>query len=194
MTLNRRPRRALRRIANDLRNARHLEAYSLSIVAIGLMVYRLIGDPKPEATDTVILACLALLVFSTTRDRSDDREPSLDTILQNREAFGAFNELLEGATELWMYAPTGVNILLRHSGDLKSWIAKGGRTRIVVQDPSSPMVEAVRAQLDVITDFDSTLNAALATLSKNALPGRMEFRLLPFNPGFSLVIFDPQGK
>src|SRR3712207_2127188 len=93
-----------------------------------------------------------------------------------------------------MYAPTGVNVLLRHSGDLKSWMDKGGRIKIVVQDPSSPMVEAIRAQLDFFTDFDSSLNAALATLSKNASPDRMEFRLLSFNPGFSLVIIDPQGK
>jgi hypothetical protein len=187
-------RHTLRRVGGDLRSARHLEAYSVSVVAVALTVFNLLGSPSPRLTESVVLACLAFLVLWTTGARGEGAPASLDTVLRNRESFGSFSELLDGASELWMYAPTGVNVLLRHAADIKRWVAEGGRARIVVQDPAVAGVADVRAQLDDHTDFDTSLGASLATLSKLATPGGVDVRLLPLNPGFSMVVIDPRGR
>jgi hypothetical protein len=187
-------RQTLRRVGGDLRSARHLEAYSVSVVAVALTVLNLLGSPSPRLTESVVLACLAFLVLWTTGARGGEAPASLDTVLRNRESFGSFADLLDGASELWMYAPTGVNVLLRHAADIKRWAAKGGRARIVVQDPAVAGVDDVRAQLDDHTDFDTSLGASLATLSKLASSGGVDVRLLPLNPGFSMVVVDPRGR
>jgi hypothetical protein len=187
-------RQTLRRVGGDLRAGRHLEAYGASAFAIALTVFNLLGSSSPRLTDSVVLACLAFLVLWTTGARGGEAAASLDTVLRNRESFGNFADLLDGASELWMYAPTGVNVLLRHAADIGRWAARGGRARIVVQDPAVAGVDDVRAQLDDHTDFDTSLGASLATLSKLASSGGVEVRLLPFNPGFSMVVVDPRGR
>jgi hypothetical protein len=87
-----------------------------------------------------------------------------------------------------------VNVLLRHASDLKRWVAAGGHARIVLQDPRSDVLDAVREQLDTNTDFDSSLHAVLQTLSRITTADGLKLRLLRISPGFSLVIVNPQGK
>jgi hypothetical protein len=186
-------RQALHRIADDLRGARHVEAYTVSALTVVLTVYNLVGDASARLTNSAILACLAFLVFWTTGSRAGGGpEPSLDGVLRNRDGYGAFKELLGGATEVWMYAPSGVNVLVRHAADIRRWLADGGRARFVVQDPSTPL-GAVETQLDDSTDFRSTLDTALTQLAKLATAGGIEYRLLGFSPGFSLVVVNPRG-
>jgi hypothetical protein len=114
-------------------------------------------------------------------------------VLRSRDSYGPFNELLDGATELWMYAPSGVNVLVRHAADIRRWLAGGGWARIVVQDPSAGSLAALGTQLDDSTDFRSTLHTALTQLAKLAAEGGIEYRVLGFNPGFSLVVVNPRG-
>jgi hypothetical protein len=187
-------RRGFRRVLHDVRERRHLEAYALFLVTVTLTVVGLVGDLPDRVVQPVILAALAFLIFWTTavRERASGAA-SLDTVLLDREAYGSFAELLEGATEVWMYAPTGVNVLLRHTADIRRWIQRGGTSaRMVILDPSSPGVEASRAQLDQSTDLDSALVASLATVSRLDALDDFELRLLGVNPGFSLVVLDPR--
>src|SRR6266540_4266187 len=125
-------RQTVRRVGGDLRSARHLEAYSVSVVAVALTVLNLLGSPSPRLTESVVLACLAFLVLWTTGARGGEAPASLDTVLRNRESFGSFDDLLDGAS--------------------------------------------------------------LATLSKLASSGGVDVRLLPLNPGFSMVVVDPRGR
>ncbi len=190
-------RRGLRRVAGDIRGGQHIEGYSIGLVAIGLTVFNLV-EPSSKVANSMMLACLAFLVFWTTsegRERgAGGAQAGLHTVLRDRDSFGTFDQLLAGATELCLYAPTGVNVLLRHASDIKRWVAAGGRARIVVQDPDSDMINAVREQLDTNTDFDSSLHAVLRTLSRLSPADGFRLRLLRFNPGFRLVIVNPQSK
>lgn len=188
-------RRGARRVAHDIRERRHLEAYSLFLVTLAVTVVGVIGDLPNRVVDPVLLAGLAFLILWTTGQRAGESGAggSLDTVLLDREAFGSFSELLDDATELWMYAPTGVNVLLRHTADIRRWMERRGTSaRVVVLDPDSVALDATRMQLDQSTDFDSALKASLATVARLDALDRFQLRLLATNPGFSLVVLDPR--
>jgi hypothetical protein len=187
-------RRGARRVANDIRERRHLEAYSLFLVTLGVTVVGLVGDLPDRLVNPVVLAGLAFLVLWTTSPRA--AEPgagvSPDAVLLDRGAYGSFGDLLADATELWMYAPTGINVLLRHTADIRRWLERRGTSaRVVMLDPDSAALDATRLQLDQSTDLDSALRASLATVARLDALDRFELRLLAINPGFSLVVLDP---
>jgi hypothetical protein len=164
------------------------------VVTLAVTVVGVIGGLPDRLAQAVVLAGLAFLILWTTSPRA--AEPgagvSLDTVLRDRDAYGSFSELLDGTTELWMYAPTGVNVLLRHTADIRRWMERRGTSaRVVMLDPDSGALDATRLQLDQSTDFDSALQASLATVARlDALEG-FELKLLATNPGFSLVVLDP---
>ncbi len=187
-------RRAARRVADDIRERRHLEAYSLFLLTLALTVVSVVGELPSQLVDAAVLAGLAFLILWTTGARAGEGavSVSLDTVLRNRDSFGSFSDLLAGATELWMYAPTGINVFLRHSADIRRWMERRGTSaRVVVLDPHSPVLDATSMQLDKSTDFESTLAASLATLAKLDTLEGVELRLLGINPGFSMVVVDP---
>jgi hypothetical protein len=194
MTWSGRRRKALDRLVDDLRSARNLEAYALSLLAFGLIIYSIVADPSDELFNAVLLACIGFLVISTIGARARSGEVQLTDVLRDRDSYGTFDQLLDDASELWMYAPSGVNVLLRHSADLRRWISAGGQARIVVHDPAAGNIDAVRAQLDDNTDFGKDLEASLAALDKLAGLGGLEYRLLPLNPGFGLVAINPRHR
>ena len=69
--------------------------------------------------------------------------------------------------------------------------AIGGRAWIVVHDPEAVTDGGVRAQLDTNTDFLQDLERSLTALARHAVPDRLDYRLLPLNPGFSIVVVNP---
>jgi hypothetical protein len=188
-------RRALRRLAEDLREVRNIEAYAISTLAAALTIFTVVGSPSPQLFDAVALACLAFLVFSTTRQQAASQAGGgLAGVLRDRDSYATFEQLLDGATELWMYAPSGVNVLRRHGGDIKRWLAAGGRARFVVHDPGAGAVDTLATQLDEDNDFGKDLTASLDSLDKLAGSGRLDYRLLSLNPGFSLVVVNPRQR
>lgn len=188
-------RRALRRLAEDLREVRNIEAYAISTLAAALTIFTVVGSPSPQLFDAVALACLAFLVFSTTRQQAASQAGGgLAGVLRDRDSYATFEQLLDGATELWMYAPSGVNVLRRHGGDIKRWLAAGGRARVVVHDPGAGAIDTLATQLDEDNDFGKDLTASLDSLDKLAGSGRLDYRLLSLNPGFSLVVVNPRQR
>jgi hypothetical protein len=188
-------RRALRRLAEDLREVRNIEAYAISTLAAALTIFTIVGSPSPQLFDAVALACLAFLVFSTTRQQAASQAGGgLAGVLRDRDSYATFEQLLDGATELWMYAPSGVNVLRRHGGDIKRWLAAGGRARFVVHDPGAGAIDTLATQLDEDNDFGKDLTASLDSLDKLAGSGRLDYRLLSLNPGFSLVVVNPRQR
>jgi hypothetical protein len=188
-------RRALRRLAEDLREVRNIEAYAISTLAAALTIFTVVGSPSPQLFDAVALACLAFLVFSTTRQQAASQAGGgLAGVLRDRDSYATFEQLLDGATELWMYAPSGVNVLRRHGGDIKRWLAAGGRARFVVHDPGAGAIDTLATQLDEDNDFGKDLTASLDSLDKLAGSGGLDYRLLSLNPGFSLVVVNPRQR
>jgi hypothetical protein len=188
-------RKLFRRLADDLREFRNVEAYAISALAVGLTIFTIVGNPSAQLFNTVTLACLAFLVFSTTTGQRAARQAGgLAEVLRDRDSYATFEQLLDGATELWMYAPSGVNVLRRHGGDIKRWLAAGGRARFVVHDPAAGALDTLATQLDEDNDFGNDLTASLDSLDKLAGTGRLEYRLLSLNPGFSLVVVNPRQR
>jgi hypothetical protein len=65
-------RRGARRVADDIRERRHLEAYSLFLVTLAVTVVGLIGGLPDRVADPVVLAGIAFLILWTTNARAGE--------------------------------------------------------------------------------------------------------------------------
>jgi hypothetical protein len=154
----------------------------------------------------VLLAGVALLVLRMTLP---ERIPGpADEVLQDRLAFEdePFAAQLRDASELWVFAPTGVNLLSPQTcetirGTLLA--TRDGVVRVVVLDPADQTaVRQATRQLDDPLDtppqlFLASLQATIGQLERIAaqpVRGSFGYKLLDFNPGFSLVAMDPAGR
>jgi hypothetical protein len=196
-----------RRIAHDLRSRRFVDAYSAAFVAFVLAVLSLIGDIVPDQVRwAVLLAGVGLLVLRGTIPESSQH--TIDDILHDRFAFdeNPLPDVLKNAKEIWIFAPTAVNLLSVHNCELlRTGILKkaGGVVRVVVLDPTEEAaVQIATRQLDDALDypvqnFGSSLQTTLRLLHAVAswnLIGTFEYRVLTYNPGFSLVAIDPSAR
>ena len=181
-------RRVLDWLADDERGFRALEAYAIVALAFATIVLTIVTDLPDGLYNAVSLACLAFLVASTVRQRATHQGFTIADVLRDRDSYESFTRLLDGASELWLYAPSGVNVLPQHLPDVRRWAERGGQARIVVHDPDTADVDSVRVQLDDNTDFLQDLERSLTALARHALPGRLDYRLLGVNPGFSIVV------
>lgn len=186
-----RRRRVLDWLADDDHGLPALEAYAIVALAFGAIVVGLVTDELPPGLyNAATLACLGFLVLSTVRQRAAQGFTIAD-VLRDRDSYEGFARLLDGASELCFYAPSGVNVLPQHLPDVKRWVKGGGRARIVVHDPEAATAGSVRIQLDTNTDFLQDLERSLTALARHAEPGKLDYRLLPLNPGFSMVVINP---
>jgi len=191
--------RTLRRIGSDIASGKNLDAYVTAIVAIVLAVFGIIDDAiSDDLKLAAILAALALLVFKTTEPEKGAVD--LDSILLDRQSFGAFRDFIRGGRSLWIYAPSAVNVL-RNAPEIKQEILdKGGQLRVLLQDPEGAAgLDILHRQLDKLfsLDLDDDIKASLRTLKNMRswnTPGKVEYGLLPYSPGFSLVVVDPDGR
>jgi len=196
-----------RRIAHDLRNRRLVDAYSAAGVAFVLAVLSLIGDIVPDQIRwAALLAGVGFLVLRVTIPESVG--VSIDEFLQDRFAFDAIPlpDRLRSAEEVWIFAPTGVNLLSAHNCELlRTGLLNrpGGVVRVVVLDPTKEAaVQITTRQLDdsldyPIQNFSSALQTTLHLLQAIAsweVAGTFAYRLLGYNPGFSLVAIDPSTR
>jgi hypothetical protein len=184
-----RSRKVLDWLADEDRGFRALEAYAIALLAFGTIIFSvIIGNLPAGLYNAVTLACLGFLVLATVRQRAAGRSFSIADVLHDRDDYGSFGQLLDGASDLSMYAPSGVNVLPRHLPDIRRWVEGGGYARLVVHDPAAASIDSVREQLDENTDFGQDLQRSLDALARHAIPDRLEYRLLGINPGFSMVV------
>jgi hypothetical protein len=186
-----RRRKILDWLADDDHGLPALEAYAIATLAFGAIVLGIVTDLPPDLYNAATLACLGFLVLSTVRQRAAGQAFSIADVLRGRDSYEGFARLLDGASELCFYAPSGVNVLPQHLPDVRRWADAGGRARIVVHDPEAVGAGGVRTQLDDNTDFLQDLQRSLTALARHAVPGRLDYRLLPLNPGFSMVVVNP---
>ncbi len=189
------------RILSDLSARRNIEVYVVSLVAIVLAVLGVIEDIVPDQVKTsAILAALALLVFHISVPESGGG--TLDDYLDDRSNFKPFPETLVGVRELWIYAPSAANILRGDNLDaVRNEVLshKSGQLRVLIQDPEQiDAVALLRKQLDdnvqyqvqdLPEEIDSTLRR-FEMIASWKMEGKFEYALMPFGPGFSLVILD----
>lgn len=190
-------RRALQTIFEDILAFRNIEAYVTVLVALLVIILSLVQDEVPlDIQMAVLLAGVALLVLkSVTQQR---REIDLDDVLQDRQDFRPLREFIRGGRTLWVYGASAVNVV-RSADDIKSEILdRGGELRVLVQDPSQAASLAIlQQQLDKIHDLPADIQQVQDTLGRLARfsnQSKIEYRLLPYSPGFSMIVVDPDGR
>ena len=196
-----------RRIGHDLKNRRYVDAYSIAFVTFVLAVLSLVPDLAPEQLRwAALLAGVGLLVLRITIP--DAAAGTIDELLKDRFAFDSepLSGRLENAAELWLFAPTAVNFLSAHNCELlrTGILSKpDGIVRVVVLDPANEAaVQLATRQLDdsldyPVQDFRDSLQAItgqLRTMASWQVRGSFGYRLLDYNPGFSLVAIDPTDR
>ena len=196
-----------RRIRHDLRNRRYVEAYSIAFVAFVLAALSLIPEIVPDQLRwAALLAGVGLLVLRITIP--DSQAGTIDDLLSDRFAFDSnpLSDRLKNAEEIWLFAPTAVNILTAHNCELlRTEILNkpDGTVRVVILDPANDAaVQLATRQLDdsldyPIQDFRDSLQAIVRQLRSMAswqVRGSFAYRLLDYNPGFSLVAIDPTTR
>ncbi|GGL11080.1 hypothetical protein ACFFWE_28115 [Sphaerisporangium melleum] len=195
---------ALRRILANLKARQHIEAYALTVV---VFVFALLSIFSDELNDNlrwaVLLSGLGLLIYRVTLPEPRLTAPA--DILHDRSIYerSPVSSLFETARDVRVFAPSAVNLLSAQTCETlrRTVLARrGGSVRVVILDQRER--EAVRlaaAQLDESVDFPvQRLPAALRTtmehlalMSAWRTAGSFAYRLLPYNPGFSLVLIDP---
>jgi hypothetical protein len=177
-------------VVDDIRNGRHREAYTLFIIGLVIAGLGVFNVAKTNILLAAILLALCYLVFQTAGMQSQ-KKPALDQILQNREDFGAFSKLLPGVRDLRIFGPTAVNVLVAVA-DVKRFVLNtGGVLRVLIEDSTAETLAQAAIQLDDNLDFQQTLSNSIAILDRLEPFAGFSYRLLPINPGFSLVIVNP---
>jgi hypothetical protein len=186
--------RTIQRIIADILAGKNIEAYVIAAITVVLAVIGVLDDAIPDDWKlTAILAALALLVYNSTRPESDRID--LDTVLLDRQSFGAFQEVIRGSKTLWIYGPSAINVL-RDAPHIKRQILdRGGEVRVIIQDIQADQgMDILSEQIDKTVDLQNSIRMSMDILKGMKNWGDMDYRLLSFTPGFSLVVVDPEGR
>ena len=199
--------RGWHRIRHDLKERRYIDAYSIAFIAFILAVLSLVPSIVPdELRWAALLAGVGLLVLRITMP--ERLGGTMDDMLNDRFALDRMplSERLRDTKEVWIFAPSAVNILSAHNCELlRTGILNrpDGIVRVVVLDlESESVVQLATRQLDdsldyPIQDFRTSLEASIRQLRIMAswdLKGSFDYRILDYNPGFSLVCVDPASR
>ena len=194
----------LRRVLSDLRARRNLDTYVVTAVVVVFAALGIVGDVVPEGVKwSAVFAALGLLVFRVAVPT--DPAATLDALLADRDEYAdqPFPELIHDATELWVFAPTAINLLnAQHCKAIREHVLNKGNgdVRIAVIDPSdTTVVDLCVKQLDEsllypLQDFRRSLTTSVEQLKRMAtwqVAGTFSYRFAEYNPGFSIVAIDP---
>lgn len=196
-----------RRIGKDLKRRKHLDAYAVATIAFVFAAMTVVGDAVPEQLRwAALLAGVGLLVYRITLP--DTNAEAVDELLNDRTAFddNPLPSRLKAAREVWVFAPSAVNILSANHCEL---LRRGplsrpdGIVHVVVLDPAEETaVQLATRQLDdsldyPIQEFRTCLDTAIRQLHLMAdwpISGTLQYGLLDYNPGFSMVALDPRAR
>jgi hypothetical protein len=193
------------RIVDHLKRRQFIDAYVVAALALTFSVLTVIGDiVSDDLKWAATLAGVGILVYRITLSKEDGR---ISGHLQDRSAFDGlpFTARIRNAREVWIYAPSGINLLSPQTCEALRTTVLGhpqGIMRVVVLDPSSIYgVQIASQQLDGSIEFPiqtlgSSLESSISTLRRMQswdVPGDLQVKMLSYNPGFSLVAIDPQA-
>jgi hypothetical protein len=196
-----------RRVSRDLKNRQYVDAYIISLVAFILAGLSLVAGIVPdEARWATLLAGVGFLVLRVTIPESP--YGTIDNLLNDRFAFDAnpISDRLRSATEVWIFAPSGVNLLsaqnceILRTGPLNR---PSGVVRVVVLNPDNQTaVQLAARQLDDALDYPlqdfaaclQTTTGLLHAMAAWQINGSFEYGFINYNPGFSLVAIDPSSR
>ncbi|WP_030453042.1 hypothetical protein [Herbidospora cretacea] len=193
-----------RRLVGDLKARNHLDTYALTVVVFTFAILSLVSDALDDDLRwAVLLSGVGLLIYRLTLVGAT---PAPAELLHDRTVFEEvpLPALLRDARDVRVFAPSAVNLLSPQTCELlrKTVLTRrNGSVRVVVLDPAETAAIAIAArQLDDSLEFPiQRLPQSLAsTLERLKLiagwgtEGAFAYRLFPYNPGFSLVLVDPE--
>lgn len=181
-------RALLRRGVDDLRHGRNLDMYATFLVSVGIAVLGIFDVVHIRFVLTAMLAALAFLVLHV---QPLPTAPGLDDILRDRGSFTPFPVLLDKARDVRIYGPTAVHVILHAAEHRRLLLNRGGRLRIMIQGQDPAQLAWTAEQLDKSLDFAHSHAMSLGELRRLAGAPGFEYRLMPGNPGFSIVVVDP---
>lgn len=199
-------RTALRRFARDIKARRNVDVYVVAAATTVFAALSLLGDAVSEDLRwAALLGGVGLLVYNLS---VPERVGDVDALLKDRADYDVrpLSERLKGARELCVFAPTAINFLSsQHVDTIRGTLLarSDGSMRVVVLDSAAgAAVDLAAHQLDDAVEFHhQDLRTALAATEKQLqgmaswrIGGAFDYRLLAYNPGFSLIIIDPGSK
>lgn len=199
-------RAGLRRIWRDIASGHFIDAYAVAVLAVAFAVLSVVGDVVSDSLRwAALLAGVGLLVYRITVPPPTS---TIDTLIADRSGFEdtPLAGRLRDAREVWLFAPSGVNFLAMPVLEVlrRDVLSRtDGVVRIVVLDPDDREAVALAVrQLDAsvdypLQDFGESLKSVARNLALVAgwnVAGSFGYRLLDYNPGFSLVAIDPHRR
>ncbi|WP_112236883.1 hypothetical protein [Kribbella monticola] len=184
-------RKAGQNVGSNLRSGRHVEAYAIFVLGLALAVLSVLEVGDQRWLFAGLLIGVSFLVFHSTLS---DTRAAIGVELRDREDFTPFSDILTDVHELWVYGPTANSVLVNVADIRRHILQRAGSVRVIVQDPANTAaVDATKLQLDDNLDFLSSLRISVDTLARlqTSHPGRIRYALLPMNPGFSMLIVNP---
>ncbi|MGW3351340.1 hypothetical protein ACWDA3_49265 [Nonomuraea rubra] len=205
--------RFLRRVKADVRARKNIETYVMALILLLFAVVSVISDVVPEEVKwAAVLAGLGVLLYrATLPEQPRGGRDVLGDVLGDRAGFDdtPVPRLFDGVRDVRVFAPSAANLLSPYVCEtLRTSVLqrRDATVRVVVLDPGQEeAVRIARSQLDESDDHQLqslpvALGAMLERLARMrgwVTPGKVEYRLFPYNPGFSLVLTDPddwQGR
>ncbi|MBC8171021.1 MAG: hypothetical protein H7X77_05100 [Anaerolineae bacterium] len=186
------------RIWKDISQRRNIESYAAALVALVVAVFSFVQDAVPfNLQIAALLAGVGLLVFKTTEPR-DAVALELEDILKDRQHYGNLRDFIHNASTVWVYGASAVNVM-RNVDDFKREILdRGGTMRVLMQDPlEEASVNILYRQLDQMHDLRRDIEGTLSIIKRikeREARGKLEHRFVPYSPGFSLLVVDPDSK
>jgi hypothetical protein len=181
-----------RRVIQDLVNLRHVDAYVVAFIGVVLVVFGVVGAPEVENYLLALTAGMVILLFRTTVP--NEKIVDLDAVLRDRQSYSPLREFIQGGRVVWVYGPSAANVLRESAAIKREILDRGGELRVLLQDPGeAASMNILRQQLDPNNNLDHDIQGTLFTLEKMRAWGKVDFRLLPYSPGFSLLVVDPDG-
>lgn len=181
----------IRRVIDDLINLRNVDAYVVAFIGIALILLDVLGAIEIDAYLSVITAALVVLLFRETTPPKVQLD--LDNVLLDRQSYKPLREFLQQADVVWVSGPSNYNVL-RDPALQREVLDHGGEARVLLQDPEQLASMAIlRQQLDTTSDLDHDIRGSLLLLDKMRASGNADYRLLPYNPGFSMLIVNPDS-
>ncbi|NJP94259.1 hypothetical protein HCN51_33300 [Nonomuraea sp. FMUSA5-5] len=197
--------RFVRRIKADVRARKNLEAYTMALIVAAVAVVSVAGDAVPEDVRwAAVLAGVGVLLYRATLP---EQERGGRDVLGDRTDFDQtpVTRLFDGVRDVRIFAPSAANLLTAQVCEtLRTGVLRHpeATVRVVLLDPDEETaIRIARRQLDE-SDAHRTqtlpvaLNAVLERLASMRgwkTRGKVEYRLFPYNPGFSLVLTDPEA-
>lgn len=187
----------IKRIARDVGSGKNLESYVITLVAVIFAVFTLVEDSLGINTQmAILLAGMAILIFKTTEPK-DQSNVELDAVLLDRQSFGPFRDFIKGGQELLIYAPSAVNVLTNAPDIEREILSRGGSMRVIIQDPKNQFgVDILHKQLDQMSHLleNDIQRSCLVLEGLRKRQQKVDYKLLPFSPGYSLTVIDPDGR